>query len=157
MGGKTSNESKRKYNEKSYDRIQLVVKKGKKEEIKSFAESKGYSLNGFVNEAIDEKMRILSEPAAPDETAPEVSEEMPTAPEDSKTIDELELSVRTYNIVKRAGCDTVGQLRAYMNSEKCIFSEGGRAYKEIAEALNIPLCSEPSTEGTAPDETLKVE
>ena len=71
MGGKTSNESKRKYNEKSYDRIQLVVKKGKKEEIKSFAESKGYSLNGFVNEAIDEKMRILSEPEAPDETAPE--------------------------------------------------------------------------------------
>lgn len=57
MGGKTSSESKRKYNEKTYDRIQLVVKKGKKEEIKAFAESKGYTLNGFVNEAIDEKIQ----------------------------------------------------------------------------------------------------
>lgn len=57
MGGKTSNESKRKYNEKAYDRIQLVVKKGKKDEIKAFAESRGYTVNGFVNEAIDEKMQ----------------------------------------------------------------------------------------------------
>jgi len=57
MGGKTSNESKRKYNEKAYDRIQLVVKKGKKGEIKAFAESRGYTVNGFVNEAIDEKMQ----------------------------------------------------------------------------------------------------
>ncbi len=62
MGGKTSNESKRKYNEKAYDRIQLVVKKGKKNEIKAFAESRGYTVNGFVNEAIDEKMR-RDEPA----------------------------------------------------------------------------------------------
>lgn len=60
MGGKTSNESKRKYNEKAYDRIQLVVKKGKKEEIKSFAEKQGYTMNSFVNEAIDEKMKRLN-------------------------------------------------------------------------------------------------
>lgn len=59
MGGKTSNESKRKYNEKTYDRIQLVVKKGKKEELKTFAEAHGYTMNSFVNEAIDEKMRRL--------------------------------------------------------------------------------------------------
>ena len=57
MSGKTSNESKRKYNEKAYDRIQLVVKKGKKDEIKAYAEKNGYSLNSFVNEAIDEKMQ----------------------------------------------------------------------------------------------------
>ena len=57
MSGKTSNESKRKYNEKAYDRIQLVVKKGKKDEIKAYAEKHGYSLNSFVNEAIDEKMK----------------------------------------------------------------------------------------------------
>lgn len=82
MGGKTSNESKRKYNEKAYDRIQLVVKKGKKDEIKAFAESHGYTLNGFVNEAIDEKMRGLSSVgdglpsrAAEAPPAPELSEE----------------------------------------------------------------------------------
>lgn len=39
-----------------YDRIQLVVPKGKKEKIKAFAESKGESLNGFVNRLIDESM-----------------------------------------------------------------------------------------------------
>ena len=72
MGGKTSNESKRKYNEKAYDRIQLVVKKGKKEEIKTYAENHGYSLNSFVNEAIDEKMQK----PAPDKegTAPDRDE-----------------------------------------------------------------------------------
>ena len=70
MGGKTSNESKRKYNEKAYDRIQLVVKKGKKEEIKAYAENHGDSLNSFVNEAIDEKMQK----PAPEEPAPEDKE-----------------------------------------------------------------------------------
>lgn len=40
-----------------YDRIQLVVPKGKKEKIKAFAESKGESLNGFVNRLIDESMK----------------------------------------------------------------------------------------------------
>jgi len=41
---------------KAYDRINLTVPKGKKDEIKTFAETRGKSINGFVNEAIDEKM-----------------------------------------------------------------------------------------------------
>ena len=41
---------------KSYDRINLTVPKGKKEIIKGFADKQGKSINGFVNEAIDEKM-----------------------------------------------------------------------------------------------------
>ena len=39
---------------KLYDRIELKVTKGKKDEIKAHAESKGESLNRFVNRAIDE-------------------------------------------------------------------------------------------------------
>ena len=39
-----------------YDRIQFVVPKGKQENITAFAESKGESLNGFVNRLIDESM-----------------------------------------------------------------------------------------------------
>lgn len=54
MSGKTSNASKAKYNAKTYDRINLVVKKGKKDELKSHAESRGESLNGFINRAIKE-------------------------------------------------------------------------------------------------------
>jgi hypothetical protein len=52
----TSNEVKRRYNEKTYDRLQLVVPKGKKEIIRDFAVSIGESLNGFANRAIDETM-----------------------------------------------------------------------------------------------------
>lgn len=43
-----------KYNAKAYDRIELKVKKGKKDEIKEHAESMGESVNGFINRAIDE-------------------------------------------------------------------------------------------------------
>lgn len=39
-----------------YDRIQLIVPKGKKAIIKAHAESKGESINKFVNRAIDETM-----------------------------------------------------------------------------------------------------
>ena len=35
MSGKTSTASKRLYNEKAYDRISLVVKKGRREELKA--------------------------------------------------------------------------------------------------------------------------
>lgn len=134
MGGKTSNESKRKYNEKSYDRIQLVVKKGKKEEIKSFAESKGYSLNGFVNEAIDEKMRILSEPAAP--SAPESSGELSLPAEElNKDVSALPLGVREYNVIKRAGCNTIGELINYLSSDNCAIKKDGHFYRNIKAAV----------------------
>ncbi|MGN0503130.1 MAG: hypothetical protein ACI4HN_09420 [Ruminococcus sp.] len=45
-----------KYNAKSYDEIKVRVSKGNKDIIKAHAESKGESLNGFVNRAIDEAM-----------------------------------------------------------------------------------------------------
>lgn len=48
-----------KYNAKAYDRIELKVPKGKKEEIKKTADKCGRSLNGFISEAIDEKMSRL--------------------------------------------------------------------------------------------------
>lgn len=56
MGGRTSNESKAKYNAKAYDRIEVVVKKGEKEKIKACAESNDMSLNAFINQAIEHHM-----------------------------------------------------------------------------------------------------
>ena len=41
-----------KYSLKAYDRVELKVKKGKKETIKAHAEQQGESLNGFINRAI---------------------------------------------------------------------------------------------------------
>lgn len=38
----------------NYDRINLTVPKGAKESIKSHAESRGESVNGFINRAINE-------------------------------------------------------------------------------------------------------
>lgn len=43
-----------KYNAKAYDRINIAVKKGKKDTIKSHAENNGESINAFINRAIDE-------------------------------------------------------------------------------------------------------
>lgn len=45
-----------KYMNENYDRINLTVPKGKKDIIKAHAEAQGKSVNGFINEAIDEKM-----------------------------------------------------------------------------------------------------
>lgn len=56
MGGKNSPESINRYMAKVYDRINLTVPKGQKEIIKAHAESQGKSVNGFINEAIEEKM-----------------------------------------------------------------------------------------------------
>jgi len=36
-----------------YDRIQIVVPKGKKEKIKAKADSQGKTVSGFINDAID--------------------------------------------------------------------------------------------------------
>lgn len=54
--GKASTKAKNKYNAANYERITLMVPKGKKEIIRAFAERRGESVNGFVNKAIDEAM-----------------------------------------------------------------------------------------------------
>lgn len=54
--GKAHTRAQNKYIAKVYDRINLTVEKGKKEAIKAHADSKGESVNGFINRAIDEAM-----------------------------------------------------------------------------------------------------
>ena len=45
-----------KYMTANYDRINLTVPKGRKEEIQAFAASQGESTNAFINRAITEAM-----------------------------------------------------------------------------------------------------
>lgn len=45
-----------KYNAKAYDQIKIVVKKGRRNEIKQFAEKCGMSLNAYVNYLIEKDM-----------------------------------------------------------------------------------------------------
>ena len=56
MGGKTSAASKNKWIAKTYDRINLTVDKGKREIIRTHADSRGESVNGFINRAIDNQI-----------------------------------------------------------------------------------------------------
>ena len=56
--GKTSAAVKNRYNNKTYDRINLTVPKGDKEIIKAHAEKHdGGSVNGFIQRAIKETMQ----------------------------------------------------------------------------------------------------
>lgn len=52
--GKTSAAVKNKWNAENYDRINLTVPKGKKEEYKATAEANGESLNGYINRLLEE-------------------------------------------------------------------------------------------------------
>jgi len=56
VGGKTSYQSIKQYEDKAYDKVLIRMPKGRKAEIQSHAESNGQSVNGFINSAIDEKM-----------------------------------------------------------------------------------------------------
>lgn len=57
---KAQQKATNKYIAKAYDRINLTVPKGKKDIIQAHAETNGQSVNGFINEAIDEKMKAGS-------------------------------------------------------------------------------------------------
>lgn len=74
MGGKTSNESKAKYNAKAYDRINIAVPKGQKEVIQAHAAAVGMSVNAYINQAIQAYMGRGN--------APEPAPNAPVSPSD---------------------------------------------------------------------------
>lgn len=45
-----------KYNAKTYDRVNIAIPKGRKEVIQAHAAALGKSVNGYVVEAIEEKI-----------------------------------------------------------------------------------------------------
>ena len=49
-------EATARYNKKAYDRIDIIVPKGKRDVIKRFAQKQGKSTNRFINDAIDKAM-----------------------------------------------------------------------------------------------------
>lgn len=51
---KTSSEVKNRWNEKNYDRITIMAKKGKKDEWKKIAAERGFKgLNGYIIDCIE--------------------------------------------------------------------------------------------------------
>lgn len=51
---KASQRAVAKYTRENYDRINVTLPKGQREEIKTHAEKHGESVNGFIKRAIDE-------------------------------------------------------------------------------------------------------
>ncbi len=45
------------YNEKAYDRINIAVPKGMKNQIKTAAEKSGESVNGYIKGAVNQRMQ----------------------------------------------------------------------------------------------------
>jgi len=45
-----------KYKKKAYDRIELLVHKGEKQQIKDYAASRGKTVNGFITDLIRQEM-----------------------------------------------------------------------------------------------------
>lgn len=71
----------------------------------------------------------------PEELSPRAAE-APPAPELSEDISVLDLSVRTFNIICRAGVRTVAELETWVHSDKCCLNpERSPGYKEILAAL----------------------
>ena len=61
LSTKNSYESTKKYQDRVYDRITILVSKGKKEEIKLFAAKRGESINSFINKLIAREMGEILE------------------------------------------------------------------------------------------------
>ena len=60
--GKTSSDSKNRYNAKAYDRLSIVVPKGVKDLLKQAAVMEGQSVNALVQSALLDKLKLESWP-----------------------------------------------------------------------------------------------
>lgn len=56
--GKAATRAQNKYILKAYDRINLTVPKGKQADIKAYAEERGESVNGYINNLIRADMGL---------------------------------------------------------------------------------------------------
>ena len=54
--GKSSTRAKNKYRDKTYDRMEVTLPKGKKAIIQAHAETQGESLNAYIVEAIRQRL-----------------------------------------------------------------------------------------------------
>lgn len=55
--GNARTRASNKYNQKAYDRLNLVVPKGHREQIKAHAASRGQSLNAYICNLIERDMQ----------------------------------------------------------------------------------------------------
>lgn len=134
--GTPSTNSKRKYNENAYDRIEVTVPKGDKAKYREHAARKDNgSLNSFIKRAMSETMQRDISNAG---DLPPVGD-LPGLL--SRDVSDLGLSVNALNHLKRRKVNTVADfLRSY---ESSLIDK--RVVSEVLDALHVPDSS------TAPD------
>ena len=59
--GKAATRAQNRYIAKAYDRVNLVLPKGRKDELQKLASDHGESLNSFINKAIEEHAARMRE------------------------------------------------------------------------------------------------
>lgn len=123
---KAHSKASNKYNAKNYERLAVLVYKGQREQIQAYAKEQGESLNGYIN-------RLIAEDMGDRLTRPEKNNT--TKQEDNTDISEIDLSVRAFNAAKRAGINTLNDLKNYLKSDKCIFDKNGRLYEEFIRTI----------------------
>ena len=78
---KSQQKAVHKYVKANYDRMEVTVPKGRKDEIKAHAEAQGESVNGFINRAIDNQIsqdRRKTPSEAPESTEGQVIVSLPS-------------------------------------------------------------------------------
>lgn len=58
---KKQTEWSRAFNERAYDRVSIMLPKGRKEDVAAFAEERGLSVNGLINSLLYDAMGIPAE------------------------------------------------------------------------------------------------
>ena len=85
--GKTSAKVKNAYNARNYDRINLVIPKGKKEEWAAAAKRASLSLNAYIQEAVEAKIAAAGGFSISEHSGyiKGISRSLSQPPEDAKT------------------------------------------------------------------------
>lgn len=120
--GKSQTKAKNKYNEKTYDRIPIVVKKGVKDIWKSEAERQGLSLNGFICKAVG---RYINECEKKDNYNRILS----------LSIEKLDMSLRSYNCLRRSGINTVGDLKKFLDGNHSLYGIRNLGAKNVNDVI----------------------
>ena len=81
--GKTSAKVKNAYNARNYDRINLSIPKGLKEEWQASAQRAGLSLNAYILEAVEARRAGAGFGISPGESCPEGDRQSPSRPAES--------------------------------------------------------------------------
>lgn len=121
--GTSATKAKNKYNAKAYDQIKFEVKKGNREKYKAYAKQRGTSLAALITKLLEEDMKAHGA-----ELDGNQSDDIQS--ETEIDIEELNLSIRTFNVLKRAGINTTADLK-HANTKNI----GEKALSEVAQAI----------------------